>query len=77
METEDYYKAVLMPGVTADKRYSSCYGFNLVVNAHASKDKQEVLHDLYRFMMSDLVDCWQATAPFTLARKSGWTDPPR
>jgi len=22
------------------------------------------------------VDCWRATAPFTLARKSGWTDHP-
>ena len=32
---------------------------------------------MYRFVMSDLVDCWEATAPFTLARKSGWTDDPR
>jgi multiple sugar transport system substrate-binding protein len=76
MEKEGYYKAYLMPGVTADKRYSSCYGFNLVINARATKDKQEVLHHLYRYMMSDLIDCWRATAPFTLARKSGWTDHP-
>jgi multiple sugar transport system substrate-binding protein len=76
MESEGYYKAYVMPGVTADKRYSTCYGFNLVVNAQASKEKQEVLQHMYRFMMSDLVDCWRATAPFTLARKSGWTDHP-
>jgi multiple sugar transport system substrate-binding protein len=77
MEAEGYYRPVQLPGVTADKRYSTCYGFNFVVNANAPKDKQEVLHDMYRFVMSDLVDCWQATAPFTLARKSGWTDDPR
>ena len=72
-----YYRPVQLPGVTADKRYSTCYGFNFVINASAPRDKQEVLHDMYRFVMSDLVDCWQATAPFTLARKSGWTDDPR
>ncbi len=76
MEAEHSYLPTVMQGVTADKRYSSCYGFNLVVNANASKDKQEVLQDMYRFMMSDLVDCWEATAPLTLARKSGWTDHP-
>jgi maltose-binding protein MalE len=27
-------------------------------------------------MMSDPVDCWKDTAPFTLARKSGWADNP-
>jgi ABC-type glycerol-3-phosphate transport system substrate-binding protein len=77
MEAEGYYRPLQLPGVTADKRYSTCYGFNFVVNANAPRDKQEVLHDMYRFVMSDLVDCWQATAPFTLARKSGWTDDPR
>ena len=76
MDSEGYYKAYLMPGVTADKRYSTCYGFNLVINSQAPKEKQEVLHHMYRYMMSDLVDCWRATAPFTLARKSGWTDHP-
>jgi multiple sugar transport system substrate-binding protein len=76
MESEGYYKAYVMPGVSADKRYSTCYGFNLVANAQASQVKQEVLHHLYRYIMSDLVDCWRATAPFTLARKSGWTDHP-
>ncbi|OFV92169.1 MAG: hypothetical protein A3J75_06035 [Acidobacteria bacterium RBG_16_68_9] len=76
MDREGYYRAYQMPGVTADKRYSTCYGFNLVVNAQASKAKQEVLHHVYRYMMSDLVDVWRATAPLTLARKSGWTDHP-
>src|SRR5437899_2459387 len=77
MESEGYFLPVQMAGVTADKRYTTCYGFNFVVNARAPKDKQEALHDMYRFIMSDLVDCWQATAPFTLARKTGWTDDPR
>jgi multiple sugar transport system substrate-binding protein len=76
MEAEGYYRPVQLPGVTADKRYSTCYGFNAVVNTNAPQEKQEVLQDMYRFIMSDLVDCWQATAPFTLARKSGWTDHP-
>src|SRR5678815_4186655 len=31
---------------------------------------------MYRFIMSDLLDCWKASAPLTLARKSGWTDYP-
>lgn len=76
MDAEGYYTVYQMPGVTADKRYSTCYGFNCVINANASKEKQEVLHHLYRFMMSDLIDCWRATAPLTLARKTGWTDHP-
>ena len=54
MESEGYYKAYVMPGVTEDKRYSTCYGFNCVINAHASKEKQDVLHHMYRFIMSDL-----------------------
>ena len=58
------------------KGNSTTYGFNLVINARASKEKQEVLHDLYRFIMSDPLDCWKDTAPFTLARKSGWADNP-
>lgn len=76
MEAERYYRPTVMQGIAADKRYSSCYGFNFVVNVGAPKEKQEVLHHMYRFIMSDLVDCWKATAPFTLARKSGWTDTP-
>jgi ABC-type glycerol-3-phosphate transport system substrate-binding protein len=77
MEAEKYYLPTVMQGITADKRYSSCYGFNFVVNVNAPKEKQDVLQDMYRFIMSDLVDCWEATAPFTLARKSGWTDHPK
>jgi multiple sugar transport system substrate-binding protein len=77
MESEGYFLPVQMAGVTPDKRYTTCYGFNFVVNARAPKAKQEALHDMYRFVMSDLVDCWEATAPFTLARKSGWADDPR
>ena len=50
MLAEGYF-AVSYPGVEAGKGYSSCYGFNLVINARASKEKQEVLHDLYKFMM--------------------------
>jgi multiple sugar transport system substrate-binding protein len=77
MEAEGYYLPAVMPGMTADKRYSTCYGFNLVVAANAPKEKQEALQDVYRFILADPVDCWEATAPFTLARKSGWTDHPK
>ena len=68
MESEGYFLPVQMAGVTPDKRYTTCYGFNFVVNARAPKAKQEALHDMYRFVMSDLVDCWEATAPFTLIK---------
>jgi len=47
-----------------------------VINARASKEKQELLHDLYRFIFADPFDCWAATAPFTLARNSGRRDAP-
>jgi multiple sugar transport system substrate-binding protein len=77
MASEGYYREVQYPGIIPGKGFSSTYGFNLVVNAHASKDKQEVLHDLYRFIMSDPVDCWTDTGPFTMARKSGWIDNPQ
>ena len=76
MLAENYYRPVRYPGLEACKGYSSVYGFNLIINARASKEKQEVLHDLYKFIMSDLADCWKDTAPFTLARKSGWADLP-
>ena len=76
MAAEGYYRPVQYPGFKAGLGNSTTYGFNLVVNAHAPKEKQEVLHDLYKFMMSDPVDCWKDTAPFTLARKSGWADNP-
>ena len=76
MLDQGYFRPVQYPGVEAGKGISTTYGFNLVVNARAPKEKQEVLQDLYKFIMSDLVDCWKDTAPFTLARKSGWTDNP-
>jgi multiple sugar transport system substrate-binding protein len=76
MAAQTYYREVQYPGVVPGKGFSSTYGFNLVINAKASNDKQEVLHDLYRFIMSDPVDCWKDTAPFTMARKSGWVDNP-
>jgi len=46
MESEGYFLPVQMAGVTPDKRYTTCYGFNFVVNARAPKDKQEALHDM-------------------------------
>lgn len=76
MFAEGYYRPVQYPGVQAGKGYSTTYGFNLVVNARAPKAKQEALQDMYKFMMSDLADAWQDTAPFPLARKSGWADSP-
>ena len=77
MAAEGYYRPVQMPGVDPNMRYPTAYGFNFVVNVNASKEKQEALHDLYRFIMSDLVDCWKDTGPFTPARKSGWADDPQ
>jgi multiple sugar transport system substrate-binding protein len=76
MAREHYYRPVQYPGVAAGTGNSTTYGFNLVINGQASKDKQEVLHDLYKFVMADPVDCWKDTAPFTIARKSGWVDNP-
>jgi multiple sugar transport system substrate-binding protein len=76
MLSEGYFRPVQYPGVQAGKGYSTTYGFNLVVNARAAKDKQEALQDLYKFMMSDLADAWKDTAPFPLARKTGWADSP-
>jgi len=76
MAAETYYREVQYPGVIPGKGYSSTYGFNLVISSQASKEKQEVLHDIYRFVMNDPVDAWKDTAPFTMARKSGWIDDP-
>jgi multiple sugar transport system substrate-binding protein len=77
MLNEGYYQPVQYPGVEKGKEgISTTYGFNLVVNSRAPKEKQEVLHDMYRFMMADLVDCWKETAPLTLARKTGWVEDP-
>jgi ABC-type glycerol-3-phosphate transport system substrate-binding protein len=76
MAAEGYFKPVRYPGVTNDQGISTTYGFNLVINARTSPAKQEVLHDMYKFIMSDLADCWNDTQPFPLARKSGWIDNP-
>jgi multiple sugar transport system substrate-binding protein len=76
MEEEHYYRVAQYPGYDPGKGFSTTYGFNLVINAQASQDKQEVLHDLYKFVMSDLGDAWKDTAPFTPARKSGFSDNP-
>ncbi len=76
MAEEGYYRPVQYPGFAAGAGNATTYGFNLVINARTSKEKQEALHDLYRFIMSDPLDCWKDTAPFTLARKSGWADNP-
>jgi len=77
MAAEGYYRPVQMPGIDPNKRFPTAYGFNFVVNINAPKEKQLALHDLYRFIMSDLVDCWKDTGPFTPARKSGWADDPQ
>ena len=74
MAAEKYYRPVQMPGVDPNKRYPTAYGFNFVINVNASREKQEALHDLYRFIMADLIDCWKDTSPFTPARKSGWAE---
>ena len=76
MLKEGYFRPVQYPGVQAGKGYTTTYGFNLVVNARAAKEKQEALQDMYKFMMSDLADAWKDTAPFPPARKSGWADNP-
>jgi len=34
-------------------------------------------HELYRFIMGDLMDCWEDTKAFPPARKSGWADDPK
>jgi len=76
MLREGYFRPVQYPGVKAGPGLSTTYGFNLVVNARATQQRQEALHDFYRFVMSDLVDCWRDTGPFTLAHRNGWTDHP-
>lgn len=76
MAAEGYFKPIQYPGIDSAKGISSTYGFNLVINAQASKAKQEALHDLYKFIMSDPIDAWNEAKPFPLARKSGWADNP-
>lgn len=76
MAAGGYYRPVQYPGYAAGKGNSTTYGFNLVINARASKEKQEVLHDLYRFILAEPVDAWKAAAPFPLALKGNWTEDP-
>lgn len=76
MAAGNYYRPVQYPGVERGKGYSTTYGFNLVINAQASPEKQEVLHELYKFMMGEPLDAWKDTAPFTLANTTNWTDAP-
>lgn len=76
MAAARYYRPVQYPGTEAGKGFATAYGFNLVVNAQITKDKQEALHDVYKVVMGDLVECWKDTGPFTVGRKSGWADNP-
>jgi multiple sugar transport system substrate-binding protein len=76
MAAEAYYRPVQCPGVEPGKGFATAYGFNLVVNNQITADKQEVLHDVYKSVMGDLVECWKDTGPFTVGRKSGWADNP-
>jgi len=76
MAAEGYFKPIQYPGIGSTKGFSTSYGFNLVINAQVSQAKQEALHDLYKFIMSDPLDAWADTQPFPLARKSGWADNP-
>ena len=68
------YRAIQCPGMEPGKGYSTAYGFNLVINKQASREKQEALHELFKFVFADMVECWKRTGPLTVARKSGWAD---
>src|SRR5438093_13065938 len=47
MEAEGYFLPVQMAGVTADKRYTTCYRFLSAVHARATKDHPAALPDVY------------------------------
>jgi ABC-type glycerol-3-phosphate transport system substrate-binding protein len=74
MAEQNYFRPVQYPGSVTGKGISTTYGFNLVINVKAPDEKQETLHELYKFMMADLVDAWRDAAPFTFAKKTGWAD---
>jgi ABC-type glycerol-3-phosphate transport system substrate-binding protein len=76
MEKEHYYRPIQCPGVEADKTYATTFSFNLVVNSRIPQGKKDALQDVYKFVLADPVSCWHDTAPFTVARKSGWADHP-
>lgn len=69
-----YSRPFQYPGMQAGKGISTTYGFNLVINAKATAERQQALHEYFKFVMSDPIDCWRETAPFPQAKKSGWTD---
>jgi ABC-type glycerol-3-phosphate transport system substrate-binding protein len=74
MAEQGYFRPVQYPGFVTGKGISTTYGFNLVINVKTSDEKKETLHELYKFMMADLVDAWRDAAPFTFAKKTGWAD---
>jgi ABC-type glycerol-3-phosphate transport system substrate-binding protein len=47
-----------------------------VINAKASAEKQEALHDLYKFMMSDPGRCLEGRGSLHLRKEDGWADNP-
>jgi ABC-type glycerol-3-phosphate transport system substrate-binding protein len=71
MAAEGYFRAVRYPGAEPGKGYSSTYGWNLTINARASREQQEALHDFYKFFIADPLAVWKETAPFAFARKAG------
>jgi hypothetical protein len=58
------YRAIRYPGLEPGKGYATTYGFVLTVNAQASQEKQEALHDFYKFFMAEPLEVWKETAPF-------------
>jgi multiple sugar transport system substrate-binding protein len=65
------YRAIRYPGLEPGKGYATTYGFVLTVNAQASQEKQEALHDFYKFFMAEPLEVWKETAPFAHIRRAG------
>ena len=43
----------------------------------APPEKQEALHDFYKFFMAEPLEVWKETAPFAHARRAGgWQNTP-
>lgn len=76
MVKERYYRPVQYPGIESGKGFSTTYGFHFVVNKQAESSKQEVIQDMYKFIMSDILDLWNDVKPFTPARKGTWSADP-
>ncbi len=77
MFAEGYYRAIPYPGLDPGKGYATTYGFVLTVNAQAPKEKQEALHDFYKFFMAEPLEVWKETAPFAhIRRAGGWQQDP-